>query len=264
MARLHEWREDLHMQEAQAPSAPEFRISGTIIVGIDLSASFIGFPCLLGTAAPLGFRIRDSILEIRLRLDVMPILQTFVASLDQESTDYLSLLWSNFRESLRCSMYDFEYNIAITVPSVWPVYARKKMFQVIRKANILSDNVHLISKFIPDIEAASIALVLDLIKPLDRMQPILRGGNVVMICDCGGFTTEAAAYEIRTIRPLGMKQLTQRECILVGGALIDNNFMNLLKTKIESIGQIQNVCPVSEIDLVTGQCLREFAYRKKI
>ncbi|KAG8350048.1 hypothetical protein FVEN_g11773 [Fusarium venenatum] len=213
MARLHEWREDLHMQEAQAPSAPEFRISGTIIVGIDLSAS---------------------------------------------------LLWSNFRESLRCSMYDFEYNIAITVPSVWPVYARKKMFQVIRKANILSDNVHLISKFIPDIEAASIALVLDLIKPLDRMQPILRGGNVVMICDCGGFTTEAAAYEIRTIRPLGMKQLTQRECILVGGALIDNNFMNLLKTKIESIGQIQNVCPVSEIDLVTGQCLREFAYRKKI
>lgn len=38
------------------------------------------------------------------------------------------------------------------------------MLEAIHKANILSDKVHLIPKFISDVEAASIALVLDLIK----------------------------------------------------------------------------------------------------
>lgn len=78
--------------------------------------------------------------------------------------DYLKLLWSDFHGSLDYAVYDFEYNLAITVPGNWPVYVRQMMLEAIHKANIFSDKVHLIPKFISDVEAASIAFVLDLIK----------------------------------------------------------------------------------------------------
>ncbi|KAM0545511.1 hypothetical protein ACHAO7_008275 [Fusarium culmorum] len=102
--------------------------------------------------------------------------------------DYLKLLWSDFHGSLDYSMYDFEYNLIITVPGNWPVYVRQMMLEAIHKANILSDKVHLIPKFISDAEAASIALVLDLIKEHNGTSQMPRHGDVVVVCDCGSFT----------------------------------------------------------------------------
>ncbi|QPC63232.1 hypothetical protein HYE67_005463 [Fusarium culmorum] len=127
--------------------------------------------------------------------------------------DYLKLLWSDFHGSLDYSIYDFEYNLIITVPGNWPVYVRQMMLEAIHKANILSDKVHLIPKFISDVEAASIALVLDLIKEHNG--------------------TESTAYKICPRQPLQMEEITRGECIFAGGALIDNAFMNILKAKIK-------------------------------
>ncbi|KAK6706637.1 hypothetical protein SNK05_010517 [Fusarium graminearum] len=127
------------------------------------------------------------------------------------------------------------------------------MLEAIHKANILSDKVHLIPKFISDVEAASIALVLDLIKEHNGTTQMPRHGDVVVVCDCGSFTTESTTYKICPRKPLQMEEITRGECIHAGGALIDNAFMDILKAKIKKKH------PRSIIDNSEEQ-LREIAY----
>ncbi|XEU94764.1 hypothetical protein FSHL1_000048 [Fusarium sambucinum] len=147
------------------------------------------------------------------------------------TADYLRLLWSDFRESLNCSVYDFSYSLVVTVPAFWPFYARQMMLEAIHEANLCSREVS-IAASIPDIEAASIALVLDLSTPRDGVSPILCDGDVAIVCECGGFTTESVTYAISSIRPLQMEQVTQGSCTFAGGALIDDTFMQLLEAKL--------------------------------
>ncbi|OBS20156.1 hypothetical protein FPOA_11878 [Fusarium poae] len=321
MAESRDAKADLHMQEDDAPSGSGFRISGTIVVGIDIGTSSSGIAyarfnpgdpttprCYIHTAnihGVSGSRVDTKILagsyakhfnghflewfkmsllrdadlpsdvhRSRMFTELTNPRKNMNVSAVTTTADYLRLLWSDFQESLKCSVYDFEYNIVIAVPSVWPAYAREKMLEAIHKANILSDGVHLSPRFIPDIDAASIALVSDLSKPCDDVvsnvfhdsyerfePPILKGGGVVIVFDCGGFTVESAAHRIRSIQPLGMEQITRRECIFAGGALIDNDFMNLLKTKVEDVGRLGSVYSTSKIDLIAEHCLHEFANR---
>jgi hypothetical protein len=92
----------------------------------------------------------------------------FGVSAKAATAKYLSLLWSDFQESLKCSVYDFEYKLVVTVPTGWPLYACQTMLEAIHEAGILSDKVTLANS-IPDIEAASIALISDLSRPRDGM-----------------------------------------------------------------------------------------------
>lgn len=195
----------------------------------------------------------DNVLRSSKVTELTILHQSLKVSAVTAMVDYLKLLWSDFHGSLDLYVYDFEYNLIIAVPGNWPVYVRRMMLEAIHKANILSDKVHLSPKFISDIEAASIALVLDLSKEHNDTHPILKTGDVVVVCDCGSFTTEFTAYKICLIQSLQMDEITRAECIFAGGALIDNAFMNLLKAKIKKKH------PRSIIDLSMEE-LREIAH----
>ncbi|EKJ72690.1 hypothetical protein FPSE_07090 [Fusarium pseudograminearum CS3096] len=195
----------------------------------------------------------DNVLRSSKVTELTILHQSLKVSAVTAMVDYLKLLWSDFHGSLDLYVYDFEYNLIIAVPGNWPVYVRRMMLEAIHKANILSDKVHLSPKFISDIEAASIALVLDLSKEHNDTHPILKAGDVVVVCDCGSFTTEFTAYKICLIQSLQMDEITRAECIFAGGALIDNAFMNLLKAKIKKKH------PRSIIDLSMEE-LREIAH----
>ncbi|QPC72106.1 hypothetical protein HYE68_002858 [Fusarium pseudograminearum] len=175
----------------------------------------------------------DNVLRSSKVTELTILHQSLKVSAVTAMVDYLKLLWSDFHGSLDLYVYDFEYNLIIAVPGNWPVYVRRMMLEAIHKANILSDKVHLSPKFISDIEAASIALVLDLSKEHND--------------------TEFTAYKICLIQSLQMDEITRAECIFAGEALIDNAFMNLLKAKIKKKH------PRSIIDLSMEE-LREIAH----
>ncbi|KAL3590941.1 hypothetical protein FPOAC2_13145 [Fusarium poae] len=300
MAESRDAKEDLHMQEDDALSDSGFRISGTIVVGIDIGTSASGIAyarfnagdpttprCYIHTAnlhGASGSRVDTKILadshsehynscflewfkmsllrDVDLPSDVhrssmftelTNFRKPFGVSAKAATAKYLSLLWSDFQESLKCSVYDFEYKLVVTVPTGWPLYACQTMLEAIHEAGILSDKVTLANS-IPDIEAASIALISDLSRPRDGMPPILKHDDLVVICDCGGFTTESTAYMISLTQPFNMRQITIGECIFAGGDLIDNAFMTILKAKMEKS------CPSFKFGLLTGQRLRDFAH----
>ncbi|RGP68958.1 mitochondrial-type heat shock 70 [Fusarium sporotrichioides] len=75
--------------------------------------------------------------------------KTLDVSAKTVTAEYLNLLWSDFHGSLKFSVYDFKYNLFMTVPDIWPICARYKMRQAIRKADILSDKFDMIPKSIP-------------------------------------------------------------------------------------------------------------------
>ncbi|CAF3621052.1 unnamed protein product [Fusarium graminearum] len=274
MAGLHEPREDSLMQSDDSTcSASTDRTPDVIFLGTDLGTCYSGisygrfdpqdlaFPrCWIHTATLGG--VSGSRVQTRIPVNYYdkhfkgPFLEWFKMSLFRNEdlpddvlrssmfaelailrkrlkvsavtamADYLKLLWSDFHGSLDYS----------------PVYVRQMMLEAIHKANILSDKVHLIPKFISDVEAASIALVLDLIKEHNGTTQMPRHGDVVVVCDCGSFTTwhryslphkESTAYKICPRKPIQMEEITRGECILAGGALIDNAFMDILKAKIK-------------------------------
>ncbi|GKU02102.1 mitochondrial-type heat shock protein 70 [Fusarium langsethiae] len=265
MAGLHEARKGPRMQEDDVPSDSSCRISGTIAVGISLGTVSSGISHVRfnpqGLTIPRcyiyasnlpgvsGSRIDAEIPTEHLKDWFLEWFEVFLLRNEDLPSD------SDFHGSLKCSVYDFKYNLVMTVPGIWPVYARYEMRQAIRKADILSDKVDMIPKSISEVEAASIALVLKLSRPRDVLNfqpPILENRDIAIVCDCGSFTTESTAYKISSIQPLDMKQITRGGCVFAGPALMDNVFMSLLKAKIAKS------CPDFAIHL-TGQHFREFA-----
>ncbi|KAG5800267.1 hypothetical protein H9Q69_000704 [Fusarium xylarioides] len=146
------------------------------------------------------------------------------------SSKYLGELWKQFHENLD---KDINVGITVTVPAIWPEDARERLLRALRSrsANILGTNVRLAQNLVTESEAAAIALLSASANP-----GILEGLNfnakdTVIICDCGGGTTDLISFQVRSMEPLAVREISPSKCIYAGAALLDDGFMKLLGAK---------------------------------
>ncbi|KAF5670818.1 hypothetical protein FDENT_11139 [Fusarium denticulatum] len=149
---------------------------------------------------------------------------------------YLCNIWKVFLNELQKMIGDAHIQITITVPVLWPDYARKAIYDALHQADIISNNVELAPKFVAEPEAAALATFSAAYyhvdgTPFSKVQP----GQVVIVCDCGGGTTDTAVYEIRSVHPLRVKEVLKGRRIFAGACIMDDGFMKLLKERIAQV-----------------------------
>ncbi|KAF5707090.1 hypothetical protein FMUND_11274 [Fusarium mundagurra] len=147
---------------------------------------------------------------------------------------YLGEIWKVFRLELQKYIPDPEIQISLTVPVLWPLYARQAMEEALNRAGILSENVVLAPKLLIEPEAAALAFFSNA-HYFDTTISKHKPGDTVMICDCGGGTVDTAAYTISSIHPFRVEELRTGQCIFAGACLLNDGFMKLLKEKVEAL-----------------------------
>lgn len=130
-------------------------------------------------------------------------------------SDYLAKLWEHAlgdedsqicRHFLhRSDVFEMPLHVILTVPAMWPKYARDAMEKAARKAGILSNRKAGPTKFgsthfITEPLAAAYAYA-----PV--IGPNLHVGGTILVCDLGGGTGDCASYELRGKDPDGRNQV---------------------------------------------------------
>ncbi|KAF5581520.1 hypothetical protein FPCIR_10090 [Fusarium pseudocircinatum] len=147
---------------------------------------------------------------------------------------YLDKIWKVFHEKLQENIPDPVIQLSVTVPMIWPNYARQAMEEAFNRAEILNENVVLAPKLLIEPEAAALALFSSAYyfeTNISKLKP----GQTVLICDCGGGTVDTAAYEISSVYPFSIKEIHAGKCIFAGACLLDDGFMKLLKEKVKTL-----------------------------
>ncbi|KAI1070938.1 hypothetical protein LB507_010920 [Fusarium sp. FIESC RH6] len=151
---------------------------------------------------------------------------------------YLKEVWDHTYTSLR-SMIDIDnlpLRVAITVPAIWPDYAKSSMRQAAKLAGITDHRAigetTLIT--VEEPEAAALASVFQ----RNSFFEIKRNDSFV-VCDAGGGTIDVISYKVVCEQPFKLEECTPGRGKLDGAFLIDQAFFAYLqgkaKLKIKSL-----------------------------
>ncbi|KAH6955365.1 hypothetical protein HG530_008919 [Fusarium avenaceum] len=176
--------------------------------------------------------------------------------LDMSAVDatskFLKVIWEHTHKEIWArvktvdSFAQYRVILTMTVPVIWPADARKRLYQAIQSADILGPNVRLARKFVTEAEAAGIALMsLNSVSSGNPEDSGFQVGDTVIICDCGGATTDLISYQATSLQPFAVREITPGKCIFAGGALLDDAFLDLVKRKVE------RVCPRPTFEALT-------------
>ncbi|KAK2692554.1 hypothetical protein QWA68_007332 [Fusarium oxysporum] len=129
----------------------------------------------------------------------------------------------------------------------------KKLYQAIQSANILGPNVRLARKFVTEAEATGIALMsATSVYPGNLQGSGFQVRDTVIICDCGGGTTDLISYQVVSIQPFAVREISPGKCIFAGGSLVDAAFLDLVK------GKAKRECPRPTFKALTNEDFHEF------
>ncbi|KAH8903396.1 actin-like ATPase domain-containing protein [Coniochaeta sp. PMI_546] len=146
--------------------------------------------------------------------------------------DYLQGLWKHIMATIvrarSKSVIDaLKFHVVITVPAIWPDYARKDMREAAKKAGILDDRPsgETTLDFAPEPEAAALASLWDRTANLEK-------GDVYMICDAGGGTVDLISYKVGSLEPIQLHEAVVGTGGLCGGIFIDEQFEAMCKSRL--------------------------------
>ncbi|KZL77840.1 Hsp70 family chaperone [Colletotrichum tofieldiae] len=149
-------------------------------------------------------------------------------------SEYLRHLWNhsieNITRSAGLKLVDLcKFHVVITLPAIWPDYAKARMRRAAENAGILEERWagDTTLSFISEPEAAALATLRDLGK-----RPDIEVGDHFVVCDAGGGTVDLISYEIVKISPLVVREAVKGNGALCGGVFLDEAFTNCLKDKI--------------------------------
>ncbi|KAI8404851.1 hypothetical protein FOFC_14326 [Fusarium oxysporum] len=175
------------------------------------------------------------------------------------TSNFLGVIWKHAHEEIcdRVKQIDefaqYHVVITVTVPVVWPADARKKLYQAIQSANILGPNVRLARKFVTEAEATGIALMsATSVYPGNLQGSGFQVRDTVIFCDCGGGTTDLISYQVVSIQPFAVREISPGKCIFAGGSLVDEAFLDLVK------GKAKRECPRPTFKALTNEDFHEF------
>ncbi|KAK0624001.1 hypothetical protein B0T14DRAFT_517383 [Immersiella caudata] len=144
--------------------------------------------------------------------------------------DFLQRLWEHTLSEIQ---YELDLDllpikVAITVPAIWPLYAREKMEAAAAKAGITKPRrigkTELI--LVEEPEAAAVSTLFD-----RQGYPEIEIGESFIVCDCGGGTIDITSYTVTSVSPFIVKEAVTGDGKLCGAFLIDDAFENWMKIK---------------------------------
>ncbi|KAH7273994.1 hypothetical protein B0J15DRAFT_567509 [Fusarium solani] len=133
-------------------------------------------------------------------------------------TCFLRKLWNHGIESIKRSigaelLNKSKFHAVITLPAIWPPYAQRHMKQAAGLSGILDARScgATTLRFVSEPEAAALATIQDLSK-----RSTIKSDDTIIVCDAGGGTVSHSS--------------SRRA--LCGGVFLDENFLNLIKSKV--------------------------------
>ncbi|KXH62515.1 hypothetical protein CNYM01_01726 [Colletotrichum nymphaeae SA-01] len=160
---------------------------------------------------------------------------------------YLQNLWNHAIECIVSTVGDAmvkmcQFHIVITLPAIWPDYAKARMRRAAEEAGLLESRPagETSLSFISEPEAAALATMKDLSK-----MPTAEVGDHIVVCDAGGGTVDLITYEILSLDPFIVREAVQGDGDLCGGVFLDEAFVNMLKEKVTP--QAWNNIPEEEV-----------------
>ncbi|GJC92644.1 HSP70 family chaperone [Colletotrichum higginsianum] len=149
---------------------------------------------------------------------------------------YLRRLWNHSIDCITLStgkelVKMCKFHVVITLPAIWPVYAKARMTRAAQKAGILENRSagDTVLSFISEPEAAALATMRDL-----SNRPNIKPGDHFVVCDAGGGTVDLISYEVTDTKPMVVREAVKGNGGLCGGVFLDEGFVNLMKSKIGS------------------------------
>jgi hypothetical protein len=148
--------------------------------------------------------------------------------------EYLRLLWDHCEQRIADTIsHNFVYKYArfhfvITVPAIWPQYARVRMKDAAKMAGLLDDRLTGTPQLdiISEPEAAALATLRDVGGRSD-----IKPGDTFVVVDCGGGTADLISYEVTSTSPMVVKECVKGQGGLCGAVFVDEAFASLLMKK---------------------------------
>ncbi|KAI8228109.1 hypothetical protein K4K54_002426 [Colletotrichum sp. SAR 10_86] len=149
---------------------------------------------------------------------------------------YLRRLWNHSIECIGIAAGNdliqmCKFHIVITLPAIWPDYAKSRMRRAAKDAGLLEKRPagHTTLTFISEPEAAALATLRDL-----SGRPNIKAGDHFVVCDAGGGTVDLISYEVTSMKPMVVREAIRGDGELCGGVFLDEAFVDLIKEKVTS------------------------------
>ncbi|KAK4504279.1 hypothetical protein PRZ48_005195 [Zasmidium cellare] len=150
-------------------------------------------------------------------------------------TDYLRRLFGCMRQSIneeQISRTDTAIDLVVTVPVPWTYHGYNSMFKAVSKAGFNTKNLPTLKDIImvSEPEAAALFTAQDL---KDQGTDFLQDDHCFILCDAGGGTVDAVAYQVKKVKPLlELERATEPTGCKRGSAFIDTEFKLWLRDEV--------------------------------
>ncbi|KAK3502989.1 hypothetical protein B0T13DRAFT_501190 [Neurospora crassa] len=152
---------------------------------------------------------------------------------EEAVTTFLRHLWEHsidcITKAISRGMVNYaQFHIVITLPAIWPSYAREKMRLAAEQAGMLDRRMGVETQltFISEPEAAAIATLADMGGRFD-----VKDEDTFVVVDCGGGTVDLISYKLIQAKPMIVKECVKGSGGLCGAIFVDDAFKEVLKRK---------------------------------
>ncbi|KAF3767181.1 hypothetical protein M406DRAFT_39804 [Cryphonectria parasitica EP155] len=181
---------------------------------------------------------------------------------------FLEGLWANSMEKMKAQVSqatvdNSRFHVVVTLPAIWPDYARQRMHNAVQSAGILEKRAGVgdtILTFVSEPEAAAVATL----KAVDGRYDI-EADDIFIVCDCGGGTVDIISYEITSTDPMAVKEVVKGAGALCGSIFVGEKFEELLRRKVDEVspGSWGKIGPVDLHDILTDHVFEPAVERIK-
>ncbi|POR38244.1 Uncharacterized protein TPAR_01548 [Tolypocladium paradoxum] len=167
--------------------------------------------------------------------------------------DYMREFWKHgykdIERSVGKSRVDAsKFELVVTLPAIWPSYARMRLRKAIELAGLLdarpAGETNL--SFISEPEAAALATMQDFV---DRAA--FEKNDHFVVCDAGGGTVDIISYKVMRETPPKIRESVQGDGKLCGAVFLDEGFLELLKSKMPP--DVRDKIGVSDVQWIMNQ-----------
>ncbi|KAK3953443.1 hypothetical protein QBC32DRAFT_387599 [Pseudoneurospora amorphoporcata] len=162
-------------------------------------------------------------------------LQKHNKTAEEAVTTFLRHLWEHsincITKSISRGMVNYtQFHIVITLPAIWPSYAREKMRLAAEQAGMLDKRMGVETQltFISEPEAAAIVTLADMEGRFD-----VKDEDTFVVADCGGGTVDLISYKLIQAKPMIVKECVKGSGGLCGAVFLDESFTDVLKSKFD-------------------------------
>ncbi|KJA18947.1 hypothetical protein HYPSUDRAFT_913356 [Hypholoma sublateritium FD-334 SS-4] len=107
-------------------------------------------------------------------------------------------------------------DVILTIPNGWDGKVQHRMRNAAIHAQLVSPDGGKRVRFLSEGEAA-IHYCLDYAKISDQVSV----GNIVIVCDTGGGTTDIGIYRVKNLSPTSLEEIASPSCLIAGGVFVD-------------------------------------------